>query len=397
MQNKQKKITDVYIRSPVPKDAQYEVSDPLVANFHIRVSPKGTKSFGLYYRVRGKRKRLVFGQFSQLSLKNARELARIAQRDIAEGRDPLAEKHRDREQRVSNEFSAVVSMYIENHAKVFTRTWPETQRVLNNAFVLRWGSVSLHDIDKGMVIKRLREIRVEHGPSASNHAFSYIRAFFNWCLAHDEIAYSPCSGLRRPAMVQSRERVLSDDELRAVWSASNVLGYPFGPFVQLLVLTGQRLSEVANLRWNDLDIGERIWTQVSNKSDSVHIVPLALPVIQILQGLPKLHVEFVFPARGSSNRPISGFSKWKKELDKEAGVRDWWLHDLRRTSATKMAQLGVEPHVTEHVLNHSSQMLRGVAGVYNRYSYVKEKRQALELWCDHVNREVLSSQMWSVQ
>ena len=381
------KFTDLKIKNLPVKLKQYELFDPTLANFGIRVSPGGTKSFVFYYYLGRKKSRLTLGRYPHLSLSDAREMARTAQKRVAEGHDPHADKLRDRDQQHTTTFSAVVDRYIENYAKVFTQSSIATQRILNKDFGSQWEKLQIGAIDKKMVLKRLEEIRKRQGPSAANHGFTALRAFFNWCLAQDILTDSPCRSLKKPAPENSRDRVLTDDEISAVWSGTEKMGYPFGPFVQLLILTGQRRNEVAKLRWVDLDFEQNIWLQRDNKSKRAHIVPLSPQAVKILKGLPRLSEEFVFPARGS-DRAISGFSKWKKKLDQLSRTSVWTLHDLRRTTATKLPQLGVEPHITEFVLNHSSQVLKGVASVYNRHAYIDEKRDALEQWANHLQNEL---------
>ena len=163
------------------------------------------------------------------------------------------------------------------------------------------------------------------------------------------------------------------------------MGCPFGAFVQLLFLMGQRRNEVASMHWEDLDLEDGLWTLPAerNKSNRAHVVPLSPQVVSILKSIPRTHAVLVFPARGRDN-PISGFSKWKRKLDSLSGASDWTLHDIRRTFSTGLAELGVRIEVTERILNHQSGALGGVAGVYNRFEYLPEKRVSLERWSDHV-------------
>ena len=240
---------------------------------------------------------------------------------------------------------------------------------------------------KQRIHDRLDEIVKHSGPSAANHAFAVIRRLFNWCVDRGYLEKSPCAGMKAPAKTVERKRVLTGDELSDVIHAADKMGYPFGPFTQILVLTGQRRDEVSGMRWRDLDLENGLWTQPegSNKSEREHIVPLNRLAVETIRALPRLHDEFVFPARGK-DRPISGYSKWKRKLDGVSGVKNWTLHDLRRTAATGMAALKVQLHVVELILNHRSRQLSGVAGIYNRHQYLEERREALELWGQHIER-----------
>jgi integrase len=177
----------------------------------------------------------------------------------------------------------------------------------------------------------------------------------------------------------SRDRVLSDDELRLVWKAAEGMGWPFGPMVQLLVLTGQRRSEVAGMEWQEVDLEKATWVIPSHrtKNAEAHLVPLSPPAVAILASLPRVG-DYVFTTTGRT--PVSGFSRAKAALDGRAEIAPWRLHDVRRTVASGMARLGVNLPVIEKVLNHTSGSFAGIVGVYQRHSFADEKRRALEVW-----------------
>jgi integrase len=189
-----------------------------------------------------------------------------------------------------------------------------------------------------------------------------------------------------PSKHRSRDRVLEDTELAAVCAGARQLGYPFGTIVELLSLTAQRRGEVAGMRWQDLNFAERIWTipKDMTKGGRAHVVPLHDRAVSLLRQLPRLDDSYVFPARAAPDRTYVGFSKGKVRLDDIVGFNDWTLHDLRRTAASGMARHKVPPHVVERVLNHISGTFGGVAGVYNRFGYLDEMRDALTKWGDHV-------------
>jgi integrase len=202
----------------------------------------------------------------------------------------------------------------------------------------------------------------------------------------------------------SRERVLSDDELCLVWRCCEVLGWPFGDLFQLLILTAQRLGEVSTMLWRDLDLDKAIWTLPGAiaKNGEANEVPLSPVAVAILTRLPPLGRQgYVFSALNGSANPVSGFSKAKARLDKEIAAAlaeadgpamlPWRLHDLRRSAASRMAQLGISQHIIEKVLNHVTGARSGDAKIYNRYGYMTEKRQALELWAAHIGRVVDTS------
>lgn len=179
----------------------------------------------------------------------------------------------------------------------------------------------------------------------------------------------------------SRERVLSDNEIATCWRTAAAEGFPFSSFLQILILTGQRRGEVAGLRWSEIDFGKCIWTIPAQraKNGNSHTVPLAPVVVEILKSAPRfLNSDLVFTTTGKT--AISGFDRLKRRLEDVIGLdaEHWRLHDIRRTVATNMAIIGVQPHIIEAVLNHRSGIISGVAAVYNRHAYIDEKREALE-------------------
>jgi integrase len=381
-------LTDLAIRGLAPEaDRRTELFDAKIPGFAVRVFPSGIKSFVVFYRHKGRLRRLTLGRYPVLSLSDARRLAREALHKVTHGDDPQVHRTAGR---VQYRFSAVVDDFLEAHCARHNRavTARETERLLRSCFAERWGVRDIREISKGDVIQELEAIVARGTHSTANHALAAVRKLFNWCVERNVLEVSPCAGVKPPASHKSRERVLSEEELAAVWRASLDLGYPFGHLVGLLLLTAQRRGEVAGLRWSELDITERTWAipKERTKNNRAHIVPLSSVAECLVGSLPKLNDELVFPSRGSEERTFSGFSKSKRRLDEIAGVVGWTLHDLRRSVATHLARLGVLPHVVERILNHTTGTLGGVAGIYNRFQYLPEMRAALELWAQHVSK-----------
>ena len=236
-------------------------------------------------------------------------------------------------------------------------------------------------------------------PYMANRTLAVIRKLFNWCVERGVVETSPASGIKRPGREQSRDRVLAGDELRALWKACEAVGYPYGPFVQILLLTGQRRTEIATIRWDQVQ--DDVLTLPDTKNQTLHEVPLSVPVRKLLEDFPRHVGSYVFTTTGGE-RPISAYSKLKIAIDRanqEAVADDtgtpigaWRFHDLRRTCTTGMARLQVAPHVIEQVLNHATGQTRaGVAGIYNRYGYLDEKCEALERWGERV-KTIVSAQ-----
>ena len=191
----------------------------------------------------------------------------------------------------------------------------------------------------------------------ANLLLAHIKRLFNWAVEEDLIPASPAADIKPPSPKSERDRVLTDGELYRIWHACNQLGQPFGPLIQLLILTAQREGEVAAMRWSDLDLDKGVWTLTGEqtKAKRAHLIPLSYATVQVLRTVPRIaDCDLVFPATRTGNaRPVSGFSKVKVRLDKLCGVPDWTFHDLRRTAATGLAQLKIAPHVTEKIINHT--------------------------------------------
>lgn len=283
-----------------------------------------------------------------------------------------------------------------------TRVEKEYRGAFKNEVLPHWGDRAIDRVERRDIIAMLDRIVDRGVPMRANRVFAYVRKFFNWCVSRDLIAASPCTGVRPPMPEQDRDRVLSDDEVRVLRLAAETLGWPFGPFVTMLLLTAQRLNEVAGMRWAELDLDAALWTLPAEraKNSQAHHVPLSPPAVTLIRSLPRLaHSEFLFTTTGAT--PISGFSRAKMRLDaamlsilrNEAMKRgedpdtvgrlpEWRFHDIRRTATTGMAQMGIAPHVADRILNHVQGTIRGVAAVYNRHTYLRERRQALELWAE---------------
>lgn len=374
-------LTDTTIRNLKPKPQQYEVWDHKLPAFGVRVSPLGTVSYVVLYRVDGRLRRYTFGRYASLKLADARKRVRDILSDVSKGKDPAAEKALRRSSPTA--FDQYIGEFIERFAKPRNKSWRETERILKREFGSRWRGRELSSIQRSDVIRVVDGIVDQGTPIAANHAFAAIRKLMNWAVERGDIEVSPCLGLRAPSPVKSRDRVLSQKEISQIWAAAKQMGYPFGPLVQLLFLTAQRRSEVASLCWQDIDFKKDQWSMTDNKSSRPHLVPLSPLAISVLNSIPRTTSKHVFPAKGK-NRPVSGFSKWKAELDRISGVKNWTLHDIRRTAATGMAERDVEPHVIERVLNHQTGILGGVTGTYNRFSYLDEMRRALNAWSIHL-------------
>lgn len=378
-----KVITDAMVQrvKPAPKGKRVEYWDAIVQGFGLRVTDAGGKSFFLRTRLGGEQLRLSW-PYPATSLEAARAAAKAALDDVAHGTDPKAkraEEERETARRKADTVDTVAALFIERYAKPKNRSWKETERILHSNVLSRWSGRPIGSVKKRDVIDLLDTIVDRGSPTMANRVLACVRKMFAWCVERGIVEHSPAAGIKAPSREVDRDRVLSDDEIKAVWQAAEGMGWPFGPLVHLLALTAQRRDEVAGMAWAEIDLARALWTipKERAKNGLAHEVPLNGPALCILEQAPRLGA-LVFSTTGQT--PVSGFSKAKARLDARCGVTDWTLHDLRRTATTGMAQLGIPPHVADKVLNHKTGSIRGVAAVYNRHAYLDERREALEAW-----------------
>ena len=245
----------------------------------------------------------------------------------------------------------------------------------------------------------------------ANRVRTTLSGFFSWCIARDLIETSPAIRVPKLDGERERDRALNDGEIRRFWQGCDKLGWPFGPLLKLLLLTAQRRDEGGTMEWSEIDIDKRLWVipREKAKNQRAHEVHLSTLAIEIIGELPKIGSAPRYVFTTNERRPVSGFSKAKTRLDKamielsraelkadgknpdRAELEDWIFHDLRRTAGTGMAKLNVAPHVVDRILNHVSGSIRGVAAVYNRHSYIEERRAALEAWGRYVESLVCPS------
>lgn len=388
-----KKLTPKTIDSlPLPSGKRYEVRDTLLKGLALRVSSTGSKVWYLSTRIEGKTHRIKLGTYPVLSLADAREKAHDVLRQIQMGTYGVREP-----QRVS--LGEIIPQFIELYAKPRNKDWRGTESVLAKFSIL--ADRPLDDIKRSDIVKVLDAMIAGGAPTRANRALAAIKKLFAWCLDRGTIDANPIAALKPPTKEVARDRVLTSAEIVGCWRAAEAESFPFEHFAKLLMLTGQRRGEVAGMRWSEVDLIAATWTIPARrtKNGSQHVVPLAPQAISILESVPQFAgSDFVFTTTGRT--AISGFGRLKERLDTASGAGAWRMHDVRRTVATNMAMMGVAPHVIEAVLNHKSGIVSGVSAVYNRHAYTQEKREALQLWAEHVEalnhvdrenqREVLS-------
>jgi integrase len=412
------KLTDAKLQKLKAADKRYDISDGQVPGLIVRVSPHGTKSFCLVIRYPGSThpSRRSLGKCPTLSLKEARAKAIEWRRMVENAVDPKEELKRKRLEAAAKKKTTVahvVEAYIT--AKVNgLRSYKQIAGDLRREVIPRWGERPITSITRVEVIGLVREIaapnakdkttRKSGGPFGARNVYAATRAMFRWAV--DEGVYglvqSPCAGIDIDDKIglarKSRDRILTDVELKALWRASSALGYPWGSLFQLLLLTGARRDEIASARWSELDGNQLRIPAARVKNNEQNIIALSDMAMEIVNALPRVgNSSYMFTVSGAA--PVSGFSATKKRLDRlmaaELGCAPldlerghelgFVIHDLRRTVRSRLAALKVDYVVSELILGHS---LGGIHGVYNKHGYLDEKREALNLWASSLRKIV---------
>jgi integrase len=284
--------------------------------------------------------------------------------------------------------------FIEKHAKVKNRDWRKTEGIFRLDVLPAWGKREMRSISRRDCIELLDAAVARTSPVTANRTRAAVHKFLTWAVGRDIIDGNPMSNVPRPGEESSRDRYLSDDEIRLFWRACDDLGPAYGAWWRLHLLTGQRRDEVRFARWEDIDMTTKVWTVHADiaKNEIANEVPLSTLALEILDAIrPRSASGFIFPATTGSDGPAADHHVKAKldramaaQLAEGEAIPHWQRHDLRRTASTGMARLGIAPHIIEKVLNHSKGEVSGVAAVYNRHGYLPEKRQALETWATHL-------------
>jgi integrase len=388
-------LTELQIQNLKVPAARREIAAGKPSGLYLVLQPSGARSWALRYRIDGEPRKFTIGPYPTIGLAAARRRAQEALGEIAKGSDPAAVKRASKAaakaaqaaegHTVENVAASFLDRYVRRHVGA---SWAgETERLFKVEINPKLGGKPLDAVKRSDVHDLLDGIVDRGSPILANRTLAVLRRYFNWSIERGIIAASPCDKIKAPAPEQSRDRVLSDDEIRNAWRAFERVGWPFGKIAQLLLLTGARRDEIGSGRWSEIDLEAKTWTIAKERSKNglAHEIPLSDAAIDILESLPRIGEKkdaFIFTTTGAT--AVSGFSRAKEAIDaamrSEASVEHWTLHDLRRTAASGMAGIGIAPHVVEAVLGHKSGTIKGVSAVYNRYSYSTEKREALDRW-----------------
>jgi integrase len=403
-------FTDTMIRKLKAEDKKYIRSEG--NGFTVRVMPSGVKTWLYVYAIDGKRRELNLGSYPDVTLEAARIKFETAKKKVKNGIDPMAEKEQVAEERRNAlTVAKLITEYIEKHAKPNKRGWAEDERILNKDALVAWGKRKAQDIKKRDVVLLLESIIERGSPASANNNFKIIRKMFRFAVQRDIIEHSPCDGVVMPAPLNRGSRVLSENEIMTLWNNLEVchISDEIRNALKLTLLTGQRSGEVIGMHTDELD--GKWWTipaerSKNKKAHRVFLTDTAINLIGELEVLDKKTKKmkpkgYLFPCPHTKkiqgiavnalahvvrrNMAIPVLVNGKPVFDKEGkpvtenmlGVADFTPHDLRRTAATFMSQLGFMDEVIDAVLNHTKQ---GIIRTYNLNRYDKEKQMALEAW-----------------
>jgi integrase len=387
-----------------PRAKEYLLWDSELRGFGVKVTPEGRKVYLIQYRMGGRgfpTRRFTLGTHGHLTPDAARTAAENRLHDVRHGVDPMAEKKAAK----SDTVDQLIKDFVKSRKVKGQRSIDETERLLNREVLSKWKGRPVGSITRGDVNNLIDDISGRGASTMANRTLSHLKTMFNWAADRGTIKDSPCKGIDAPHQEVSRERTHTTSELMEIWKAADAMGYPFGPAIKLLILTGQRREEVAGMRRGELDLEACIWTLPGHrtKNGKAHDIHLSALAVEVIKSIPeKKGVDLVFSTTGET--PISGWGRAKATIDakiynarQEAATKagsdaqaapmdHWTFHDLRRTFATGLNNLHVLPHVADRILNHVSKKKGGVMAVYNRAEYGTERKAAMTLWAEHMQR-----------
>jgi integrase len=382
-------LTDLYLRSlgPAERGRRLTIWDAARPHFGVRITDRAAVSFFVMRRLPGKRQpiRVMLGRYPEVTLAEARRRASVAISDLASGIHP---RERERERLVAEQvkrehtFATLADRYLSQRAASSKR--PRLIGQIVARLVMMWGQRPVTSISRSDVVAMVEDAAKDRGRDSAKQMHTYAASVLQYgCeLEFGGLQHNVCKVVKVSKIVgkgRSRDRMLTDQELRAVWVAATTLAYPCGPFIKLLILTGARRDEVAAMTWSELDLDAGLWNlrRDRTKTEELEEKPLSAMAVDIIRSLPRYEGPHVLSAsRGA--RPITKFSHFKNQVAALApGIKDWRFHDLRRTMRTGLSSLKVTPFIGELCIGHAQ---KGVHPIYDLHRYQDEKREAMEKW-----------------
>jgi integrase len=367
------RLTDISIKNLKPGAIRREIPDQHQRGLYCIVQPTGAKVFAVRYRFDGRPRKLTLQP--GISLAAARKEAADALYQVQQGTDPAEAKTRARQERnaaAANTLEAVAAEFFRREGAKL-RTARDWQRDLARLAFPILGNRPIASIRRREIVRLLDDIEDNNGQGQADTILAIIRRIMNWHATRDDDFRSPIVRGMRRYKEPPRERVLDDDEIRAVWRAADSTQGPFGYCVKFLMLTACRRQEAAHMSWREI-VGDDWFLPADRNKTKVSLKrPLSSAALAVLDKVPRIAgSDFVFSSDGGW---LGGITRRKREFDKACGVSGWTLHDLRRTARSLMSRAGVPGEHAERCLGHK---IVGVEGVYNRYPYRDEMLLAYE-------------------
>lgn len=359
------------------------VFDDALPGFGIRKFASGKASYIVKYVAGTTQRKLSLGPVVPGTLSEKRRRASEILTRARAGQDVVAEKQVAKVKHKVT-LGELVPLYLDAKQDVFRPAhFLEATRYLRRYWSPLHGQ-AVEAIDRRQIVKVIDSLAYEHGKVTSDRARTALSAFFAWAIDRGYLDLNPVQNIQRRASGVSRSRVLSETELGAIWSACEEDDY--GRVIRLLMLTGQRRTEIGDLHRSEVDISKRLieLPPERTKNNRSHLIPLSDVGLALIAAIPvREGREYLF---GDGARGFQGWSKAKARLDEKLpSLKEWTVHDIRRSVVTHLHELGfAPPHVVEAIVNHVSGHRGGVAGVYNKALYLSERMRALNLWAVHI-------------
>jgi integrase len=376
-----KALTTRTVETLRPRATRYEVGDGGCKNLKLTVMPSGHKSWSFLYRFDGFAERYTIGAFPEISLADAREATSEQRKLVKKGVNVQALRRAPPAPVVGDTVRRVVDEYLAKSVRLRNKpgTCREYARLLEADVVKPWGDRPIASITRRDVIAQL-DVIIERGSLiGANRYLAVIKAMFNWAISRDIIAVSPAATIKRPTKEEGRDRVLSLDEMRAIYHAAGKLDLQYCAIVRLLLLTGARRGEIGGLRWSEINFKDRTikLSAARTKTKKERDVYLSDAAFAIIEALPRIgDSQLVFPS--STGGEPNNFPAAKQALDRETGIVNMTLHDIRTGLTSALQSLGVGLQVTEKILGHSTGSIRGAGKTYHRFDFADDQRTALQ-------------------
>ena len=377
-------FTDAWLRKLKPPVEREDFRDRGTRGLQLRSSPSGVKTFSFVFRIGSKMGRATLGRYPDVDLKFARTKADEFRKLVSQGIDPRSEKRAKRRLREMT-VELMVHEFIQTYAKPKNSSWKQAESNLRLYLSSFYGTQPISEVTRADIHQILDDLIARDKQTAANRALAHIRKFFGWLVERGYLNHSPADHIKPRHKESERDRVLSDAEIKAIWDAAEAMSGPYSAWLKLLLLCGQRRVETASMRRSQIIDGSWHLSATDTKNKQPHIIPLPNQAQRLVDQLIEKEGNFLIKSGRNGDRPVNGFSKAKLQMDRLSGVENWKFHDLRRTVATNLTKLGIDRLILQKIINHSE---RGVTQIYDRYSYMDEKREALQKWADRLDEIV---------